>query len=162
MKIQTGKKITIIQPNTSKDPLTHCLDKMKYYNPLMTYELEIASEMYEHRGLPCFDVIGDSGSKNQGLEPNTRRTYLVDIGICPIEERKHLECEGITRAFDDQLKADAYIERLMAKDMVFRTFSIALEMWGFNTEPHNVIYFMEQNQKNLTNNSPAKPFKVDA
>lgn len=148
MKIETGTKIIVVRPNTSKDPLNHCLNKFKYYNPITSYELEIASEPYTSNGHSCFDVVGDSGLKNKGQTEGTRKTWFSDIGIVPLGERVHMECGGFTRAFTSQKEADFYISELLNEQNFLRVMKNSLELWGINTEKKHVEEFIKMNDKN--------------
>lgn len=148
MKIQVNSTFTVVRPNTSEDPINHCLNKMKYYNPIMSYELKIASEPYISNGQSCFDVYGDSGTKNKGQTEGTRKTFFYDIGIVPLGDRYHMECHGLTRAFAEKEEAELYIEGLLNDENYHRALGIALELWGINTEDKSVQEFIRMNNLN--------------
>lgn len=147
MIIEKGTVFTLVRPNTSKDVIV-CERKGEYYHPIVTEEYQIASEQYKKNGLACFDVIGEAGSENQGQIPGTRVVFLMDIGIMPLADRKHMECGGITRAFTDRKKMETYIERLLLPENKVHTYSRAMEMWGVNTSDSEMIArFIEDNEK---------------
>lgn len=127
-----GHVITIVTPNKAQDPIK--LHEMnRYYNPLMMYSLTIASEVYTdpNNNFLCVDVFGDSGTANQGLTENTRKVYLMDLGIFENpEDREHMECGGITTVFFNSTEAIDYFNNLLNDNNYQETMKNSLEMWG--------------------------------
>jgi hypothetical protein len=144
MEISIGSKITVVQPNTSEDPLL-LLKKMEYYCPLIKRELVVASETYTSNGHSCFDVLGDSGTLNKGQKEGTRKTYFSDIGVLPDSERNHMECGGITKAFLIESESNRYMEELLNDKNIFNTVSNSLKLWGFNSKEEYVLEFIRMN-----------------
>ena len=148
MKIQVNSTFTVVQPNTSEHPINHCLNKMKYYTPIISYDFKIASEPYRSNGQSCFDVYGDSGTKNKGQTEGTRKIFFSDIGIVPIEERYDMKCKGLTRSFAKKEDAEKYIEGLLNDDNYHCSLDIALRIWGINSEKRKIEEFTKMNNLN--------------
>lgn len=138
--IQQGNKIFLIKTNTTIDPM-QCYQKMTPYNPVIVFEMDIASSIYEfetvnRNTLPCFDVFGDHGTENKGQTDGTRRVFLMDVGMDNSDD-------DFLFSFASPDEAKDKVNELLSKDNINKTMETALDDWHIKPSDENRDVFIK-------------------